>query len=248
MKFNFYRDGVESLIKQYPDILVPLLRNWLVLSVLAMTAAAMSALLIFIKVADEVLEGDTHMMDTAILMWFRTSGDKTDPLGPIWIEDFVRDITALGSPAVLGLFVLITVVFLFLAGQKRLSLFMLAATVGGTLAVTILKEGFGRPRPNLSPEGVYVYTASFPSGHAMISAVVYLTLGALIARLVPGAKLKLYVLTIAFIMTALVGLSRIYLGVHWPSDVVAGWAAGAAWALGCGAIAQFFRLGKAGAK
>lgn len=248
MKFKFYRDDFESMIKQHPDVLIPLVRNWLVLSVLALTAAAASALLIFIKVADEVLEGDTHKMDTAILMWFRTPGDKTDPLGPIWFEDFVRDITALGSPAVLGLFVLITVVFLFLAGQKRLSLFMLTATVGGTLAVTILKEGFGRPRPNLSPEGIYVYTASFPSGHAMISAVVYLTLGALIARLVPGARLKLYVLTVAFIMTILVGLSRVYLGVHWPSDVVAGWAAGAAWALGCGAIAQFIRLGKAGTK
>lgn len=228
--------------------LSPLPRNWLVLSFLALTVAAASALLVFIKVADEVLEGDTHKMDTAILMWLRASGDPADPIGPRWLEDFVRDITALGSPAVLGLFVLISVVFLFLAGQKRLSLFMLVATTGGTLAVTILKEGIDRPRPNLSPDGVYVYTASFPSGHAMVSAVVYLTLGALIARLVPGNRLKLYVIAIAFILTGLVGLSRVYLGVHWPSDVLAGWAAGAAWALGGGAIAQFIHLGNAGTK
>jgi undecaprenyl-diphosphatase len=219
------------------------LRNWLTLRILALTVAATSFLVFFIKVAEEVVEGDTHAIDRWILMRLREAGDPTDPLGPIWFEDFVRDITALGSPAVLGLFVLITFLFLFLAGQKGLSLFVLAATVGGTLAVTILKEGFDRPRPNFSPDGIPVYTASFPSGHAMVSAVVYLTLGALIARLVPGTKLKLYVITTAFILTGLVGLSRVYLGVHWPSDVLAGWAAGAAWALGGGAIAQFIRPG-----
>lgn len=248
MEFKFTRDRLVLLIKQHPDLLAPLLRNWLVLSVLALMAAAASALMVFVKVAGEVLEGDTHKMDTAIILWLRAADDPADPLGPVWLEDFVRDITALGSPAVLGLFVLITVVFLFLAGQKRLSLYMLAATAGGTLAVTILKEGFDRPRPNLSPGGVYVYTASFPSGHAMVSAVVYMTLGALIARLVPGARLKLYVMTIAFCMTGLVGFSRVYLGVHWPSDVLAGWAAGAAWALGGGAIAQFIKLGNEGSK
>ncbi|MGZ8188733.1 MAG: phosphatase PAP2 family protein [Methylosarcina sp.] len=219
------------------------LRNWLTLRILALTVAATSFLVFFIKVAEEVVEGDTHAIDRWILMRLREAGDSTDPLGPVWFEDFVRDITALGSPAVLGLFVLITFLFLFLAGQKGLSLFVLAATVGGTLAVTILKEGFDRPRPNFSPGGIPVYTASFPSGHAMVSAVVYLTLGALIARLAPGTKLKLYVITTAFILTGLVGLSRVYLGVHWPSDVLAGWAAGAAWALGGGAIAQFIRLG-----
>lgn len=214
-------------------------RNRLTLRLLALTVAATSSLALFIEIAEEVVEGDTHTIDRWILMQLRNAGNPGDPIGPRWFEDFVRDITAIGSPAVLGLFVLITFFFLFLAGQKRLSLFVLAATAGGGLTVTMLKQGFDRPRPNLSPDGVYVYTASFPSGHAMVSALVYLTLGALIARLVPGAGLKLYVITTAFILSGLVGLSRVYLGVHWPSDVLAGWAAGAAWALGGGAIAQF---------
>jgi undecaprenyl-diphosphatase len=214
------------------------LRIWPTFRFLALTAAATAFLAFFIKVAEEVAEGDTHAIDRWLLMQLRDAGDATDPLGPVWFEDFVRDITALGSPAVLGLFVLITFFFLFLAGQKRLSWFVLAATVSGTLAVTILKEGFDRPRPDLGPGGIHVYTASFPSGHAMVSAVVYLTLGALIARVVPGVRLKLYVIAIALLLSGLVGLSRVYLGVHWPSDVLAGWAAGAAWALAGGATAH----------
>lgn len=221
-----------------------IIKNGLVVSILALTIAAASALLLFIEVAEEVIEGDTGKIDRFILMSLRTVDAPTDPLGPIWFEDFARDITALGSPGVLGLFVLITAVFLFLLGRRYLSLFILAATTGGTMVVTLLKEGFLRPRPNLMPEGIYVYSASFPSGHAMISAVVYLTLGALIARLVPGTALKFYVMTVAVLLTGLVGLSRVYLGVHWPSDVLAGWAAGAAWALGSGAVAQIIRLGQ----
>ncbi|MGR9087011.1 MAG: phosphatase PAP2 family protein [Gammaproteobacteria bacterium] len=246
MKSNFCREWPESLNRKHPGLPSSLFGNWLVPGVLAMTAAATAALMVFIKVADEMLEGDTHTVDTAIILWLRNADNPADPVGPRWLEDFVRDITALGSPAVLGLFVLITVVFLFLADQKRLSLFMLAATTGGTLVAALLKTGFDRPRPNLSLDGVYVYTASFPSGHAMVSALVYLTLGAMIARLTPRVRLKLYVLTVSFMLTALVGFSRIYLGVHWPSDVLAGWAAGAAWALGGGAIAPFMTLDKEG--
>jgi undecaprenyl-diphosphatase len=230
----------------FDDMVIFMPRNWLVLSVLAMIAAATSALLFFIEVAEEVVEGDTGKVDLLILMWLRVAGDPTDPLGPRWLEDFARDITALGSPAVLGLFVLITTVFFLLVGRRLFALFMLVSTVGGTYVVTILKEAFGRTRPNLMPDGMYVDSASFPSGHAMLSAVVYLTLGALITRLVPRMALKLYVMAIAVVLTGLVGLSRVYLGVHWPSDVLAGWAVGAAWALGGGAVAQSIHLGKVG--
>lgn len=222
------------------------LKNWLVPSVLAMIVAATSALLVFIKVAGEVIEGDTGKFDSLILMWFRAPGEPTNPLGPIWLEDFARDITALGSPAVLGLFVLIATGFLLLIGQRFFALYMLVSTVVGSFVVTILKETFGRSRPTLMSDVMYVDSASFPSGHAMLSAVVYLTLGALIARLVSGITLKLYVMAVAVLLTGLVGLSRVYLGVHWPSDVLAGWAAGAAWALGGGAMAQSIRLGNVG--
>ncbi len=217
--------------------------NRLVLSVLALFAATASALVLFIKMADEVVEGDTRKIDLLILMWLRVTGNPNDPVGPFWLEDFARDITSLGSPAVLGLYVAIATTFLLLTGQRFFALFTIVSTVLGAFIVTIMKELFGRTRPNFRPDGIIVYSESFPSGHAMISAVVYLTLGALISRLVNGVALKLYVMAVALILTGLVGLSRVYLGAHWPSDVLAGWAVGAAWALGGGAIAQLIRFG-----
>lgn len=220
------------------------LDNGSIIKVLTLVTAATAALSLFIKVAEEVIEGDTHAVDHRVILWLRDTGKSNDPWGPIWLEDIARDITALGSPAVLGLFVLLASSFLLLAGKRTLSLFMLAAAGGGTLVVTVLKEAFARPRPQLAPDGLFVYTASFPSGHAMVSAVVYLTLGALIARLAPMTRLKLYIMSIAVMLTGLVGFSRIYLGAHWPSDVLAGWAVGAAWALAGGALAQMMDLDK----
>jgi Membrane-associated phospholipid phosphatase len=219
------------------------LKNYTELGVLAMVAAANAALLVFIKIAAEVSEGETEVLDLAILMWLRSPTDPSDPLGPLWLEDFVRDITALGSPIVLGLLVLTSIIYLVLAGQRLLWLFMLLATGSGALASLGLKALFGRDRPDLSLHGMPVYASSFPSGHAMLSTLVYLTLATLIARLAPSPVLKLYIMVVALAFSTLVGISRIYLGVHWPTDVLAGWAAGAAWALACGAIARIIHLG-----
>ena len=123
--------------------------------------------------------------------------------------------------------------------------FVIAAVVGGTLLSTALKMGFERPRPDLVPHGTRIYTASFPSGHAMLSAVTYLTLGALLARVQKRRRVKALLLGLAILITLLVGMSRVYLGVHWPSDVLAGWCVGAAWAALCWFVAlQLQRRGE----
>ena len=106
---------------------------------------------------------------------------------------------------------------------------MVIAIASGIALSFALKAGFDRPRPDLVPHGSVVYTTSFPSGHSMLAATVYPTLGALLARLQPEKRLKAYVL-LAILVTIAVGVSRVYLGVHWPTDVLAGWAAGATWA------------------
>ncbi len=224
---------------------MPRFRNRLELRILSTIFAATSLLWLFLAVAEEVIEGETRVIDTAMLLAFRSPDDVTRPLGPAWLQEFVRDISGLGSPGVLGLITLIVVVFLLLSRRLRTAIFVLATLMGGALISTLLKIGFDRPRPTLVPHGTVVYSASFPSSHAMISTIVYLTLGALIARLLTGeSRLKYYVMAVSALFPVLIGVSRVYLGVHWPSDVLAGWAAGTAWVLGCWATEQIFNLNK----
>lgn len=194
---------------------------------------AAAALYAFAKLADEVGEGGTRAFDERVLLALRTPGDLADPLGPRWLEEMMRDFTALGSTGVLALMVLAVGGFLVMTRKSHAALTVLVAVVSGVLLSQTMKWAYARPRPELVPHGAEVFTASFPSGHAMMSAIVYLTLGALLARTQAGQAVKAYILSVAVILTMLVGVSRVYLGVHWPTDVLAGWALGGVWALAC---------------
>ncbi len=211
-------------------------------TLIAVALAAISAWG-FIELLDDVQEGDTREVDEAIILAFRVPGDPADPIGPLWLEEAVRDITALGSTPILVIAVLAVAGFLMLAKAWRPAIFTLVASGGGLILSPLLKEVIDRPRPDLVPHGNTVFTSSFPSGHSMLSAIVYFTLAALIARLIKRRWLKGYALGVAMVLILLVGTSRVYLGVHWPSDVLAGWAAGAAWALGCWLVARWIGLG-----
>jgi undecaprenyl-diphosphatase len=192
----------------------------------------------FVELADEVTEDEAASIDEAVLLSLRNPGDLSDPVGPGWVEEMGRDFTALGSMGVLTLITLAVLGYLLLAGRNRTSLFTLLAVSGGMLLSTLLKMGFDRARPDLVPHHTTVYTASFPSGHSMMAALTYLTLAAILSRVHTSPLLKAYLLIIAAVITLLVGVSRVYLGVHWPTDVLAGWAAGAAWAALCWLIAR----------
>jgi undecaprenyl-diphosphatase len=126
--------------------------------------------------------------------------------------------------------------YLLLAGKRNAAIAVFVAVAGGQILSTLLKLGFDRVRPDLVPHGSFVYTSSFPSGHSMMAAITYLTLGAMLARVQATIRIKIYLLTVAVFLTVLVGVSRVYLGVHWPTDVAAGWAVGAAWALLCSLV------------
>ena len=193
----------------------------------------------FAELAGEVVEGDSLRLDRAILLALRDPADPADPIGPRWFEEMARDMTALGSHLILGGATLAAAGYLLLSRQRGAALLLLAAIGGGMLLSQGLKLGFDRPRPDLVPHAVAVYTASFPSGHAMLSAVTWLTLGALLMRVQRRRRLKAYILSIAVLTTLLVGASRVYLGVHWPSDVLAGWCVGAGWALLCWQASRF---------
>lgn len=201
-------------------------------------ALVASGVWIFAAIAEEVAEGETRAFDTALLLALRVPGDPADPLGPPWVEEFARDVTALGGTGFLTFLTLAAVGLLWLQRRHGTALFVLAAVTSGMVISNTAKAFFDRPRPDLVPHGSYVYTASFPSGHSLMAAVTYLTLALLLARSFAEARLKAYVIGLAALVTLAVGVSRVYLGVHWPTDVAAGWAAGAAWALGCAALAR----------
>lgn len=201
---------------------------------------AASALLIatlgamgFLAIADEVAEGETHALDLAVLRALRVEGQPQTLIGPHWLHVAATDVTALGSVTVLGLIILLA--FALLASLRRWSegALLLAGAGGGLLISQGLKRVFGRERPELAYRAVEAVNASFPSGHAMLSAVVFLTLGVLTARFADRRRVRVLAMSAAVLLSLLVGASRVYLGVHWASDVLAGWCVGAAWAMAC---------------
>lgn len=189
--------------------------------------------------AGGVLEGHTAGIDRAILLWLRNPADLSDPLGPRWVEELGRDVTAFGGLGALAIISLSVAGFLWLQGNRRSMWLLLASVGGGRLASSLMKLGFDRPRPDLVPHGSIVYSTSFPSAHSMMAAIVYLTLAVLVARVQPRLAVKIYLIALAALMTVAVGISRVYLGVHWPTDVLAGWVFGTLWAVGTLEIARW---------
>jgi undecaprenyl-diphosphatase len=195
----------------------------------------------FAELADEVADGETHAFDRAVMLALREPQDPAQALGPAWLELVARDVTSLGGAAVLVLLSLAAVGYLLLSRRHGAAVFVVVSIAGGTLLSSALKSLFGRPRPDLVPHAVEVTSASFPSGHSMLAMVTYLTLGAVLAEVQPQRRFKIYILGWAVFLALLVGASRVYLGVHWPTDVLAGWCIGSAWALLCGSVALWLQ-------
>lgn len=185
----------------------------------------------FFGLASEIQEREYEDYDRAILLALREPNALHDPIGPHWVEEMGRDLTALGGFTVLTALTIVSVGLMLLMRKTRLALLALVAVSGGMMASNILKQIFARSRPDVVPHGVLVTSASFPSGHAMMAATVYLTLGVLLARTQPKAAIRLYIIGVSTGIAVLVGISRVYLGVHWPTDVLGGWILGAVWAL-----------------
>jgi undecaprenyl-diphosphatase len=192
-------------------------------------------------IAQEVVEGKTLAFDRGIMLALRSSADPSVPIGPAWLPEAARDVTSLGSMVVIGIITFAVVGYLFLADKSAVAWLMLIAVVGGIAVSDLLKSAFGRARPDVVHPIARVFTTSFPSAHATMSAITYLTIGAIMARSQPSTTISLYFMSLAVFLTVLIGVSRIYLGVHYPTDVLAGWCIGGAWALGCWAIVTRFQ-------
>lgn len=196
----------------------------------ALLAACLVCWFAFLKFCSEVMEGESRDIDQVIIFFIRDHTLPEQLFGRPWFAEMVRDISGLGGIAVLTLLTITVAIYLAIRRSWGQALYVVVAIVTGSAFSNILKMGFDRPRPDIIPHGSHTMLPSFPSGHSMVSAIVYLTLGAMVATAHSGRWTRIYLMTVPAILTLLIGISRIYLGVHWPSDVLAGWLGGAAWA------------------
>jgi undecaprenyl-diphosphatase len=225
-----------------PDKAAKISKKGASLSILAIACL----LFTFGVIAQNVTENRSFAFDQRIVLALRDPVNPPTPIGPAWIQEAARDLTSLGSIIVLSILTLTVSGYLFLARKSAAAWLMIVAVFGGIALNDLLKLAFARPRPDLAYQAVRVFTSSFPSGHAELSAIAYLTIAALLARTQSSFKIGFYFIALAVLLTILIGISRVYLGVHYPSDVLAGWCIGAAWALGCWALMTWIQRGGRG--
>ncbi|RYG00826.1 MAG: phosphatase PAP2 family protein [Caulobacteraceae bacterium] len=186
---------------------------------------------LFLSIADEVAEGETAALDRRLLLAFRSPGDPSDPLGPRWFEESMRDITALGGFTVVTLLTIVATLLLVFHQRRREALIFAGTVILAYASSEVLKAFYDRDRPMIVAHGSIVYSQSFPSGHSTAAAATFLTLATVLASVESNRRTKALIYALAITAMIAVGVSRVYLGVHWPTDVLAGWALGATWAL-----------------
>jgi len=214
----------DSAVNWFRDLIV---KSWEKRFALVLVFIFLGVVGGFFEFASEVREKETEKFDEAVMLAIRES----DPTRSPRVGEIARDLTALGGVTVLTIVTLVSFGVAVFSGRTKLGWLGVSAVVAGSLATSLLKHSYDRPRPDLFEHGSWVYNASFPSGHSMMSAVVYLTLGILVARIQSRRAVRWFIVSISIMLTLLVGFSRIYLGVHWPTDVVGGWMLGGAWAV-----------------
>lgn len=198
---------------------------------------------IFLRLGSEIREGENFALDRLILHALRSANNPDLPIGPAWLQAAMIDITALGGVTILTLLTALTAGYLLASRKTAIAIFLALAIASGAMLSSLLKIGYARPRPDLVAHLVDVQSLSFPSGHAMNSAITYLTLGALLARTEGRRRVTIFLMATAIFLTLIIGISRVYLGVHWPSDVLAGWCVGASWAVLCSLLARALQRG-----
>lgn len=235
--------GVDIALRRLHDAF-RLSRRWLggqEAVVLVTAFVIVLALFGFVELVTELREGEMRQFDEWLLRLFRRTDNPALLIGPLWLSEAVTDITALGGNVILVMVLLCATGYLALRQRYGATVLVLVASAGGGLLSLALKQAFARERPDVVPHLVTVEGLSFPSGHSMAAAVIYLTLGALLARFAQLRRVRVYVIAVSLGLTFLIGITRICLGVHNPTDVLAGWAGGLAWALLCWLGARYLQ-------
>ncbi|WP_417424599.1 phosphatase PAP2 family protein [Hoeflea sp.] len=236
------RMAAEKITSSLAEWLVRGVRNGSVhrLPVLLMGVVTLG-LFAFISIADEMAEGEIRNIDETLFLLLRVPGDPSTPLGPEWLQEIALEVTAVGGFPLIILTLAAVTGFFIVTKRYGAALYAVLSVGSGALLSQTLKQYYARPRPDLVDHLDNVHTLSFPSGHALVTTVAYLTLAALVIGYLDDRRARAYVLLVAIFVAVLVGVSRVYLGVHWPSDVAAGWALGAAWASFSWLIVHFLK-------
>ncbi|WJI61906.1 phosphatase PAP2 family protein [Mesorhizobium sp. C416B] len=201
---------------------------------LAVVAICAVSLLTFGFLVAEMRLDQIAEVDKRLLLSLRNPSDLSNPLGPVWFGEMVRDFTALGSTGVLVFVTAAGIGYMYAQGMVKEGVYLLLVVASGRVTDILLKYFVARPRPAIVPHIVTETTTSFPSSHAMMSAVVYLSIAVIVISDTNARKFaKVYFLSVAILLTSVIGASRVYLGVHWPSDVLAGWSVGVFWVTAC---------------
>lgn len=200
---------------------------------------------LFMSIAGEVAEGETAALDRRLLLAFRSPGDASDPLGPRWFEESMRDVTAIGGFTLVTLLTVVATLLLLFHQRRREALIFAGTVILAYASSEVLKAFYDRDRPMLVAHGSIVYSQSFPSGHSTAAAATFLTLATVLASFETKRRSKALIYALAITGMIAVGVSRVYLGVHWPTDVLAGWALGASWALAAWIVLVFTQPGRA---
>jgi undecaprenyl-diphosphatase len=212
--------------------------------VLASAALAIVAgLAVFALLANTAPDGEYRDLEEKIMRSLRQADDPSRIIGPWWVQEVARDVSALGSAVTLIFMSVLVLGYLLMRRGYAAAVLMAVATLGGYGLSGGLKAAVGRERPDVVPHLSHVTSESFPSGHSMLASVVYLTLGALLAQTLARRREKVYVIHAALFLSTAIGVSRVLLGVHYPTDVLAGWAVGTAWALLCWYVAWRLQRG-----
>lgn len=215
--------------------------RWRGFTLLLSWATVAGGLWIFLVLTEEVLGKDTHEVEKRIMLALRNPDDLHRLIGPSWLEHAAVNLTALGSVSVLTLLVVLVAGY-FLVTRQFVSAALLAiASLGGTIISHVLKQLVARDRPDVVPHLARIHDPSFPSGHSLLSTVIFLTIAVILAHSVPDRRAKVYLVFSALLLAFIVGLTRILIGVHYPSDVLAGWTIGAVWAVLCWLATDYWR-------
>ena len=203
---------------------------------LALWIALAGAAWAFLRVAGEFREGELTAFDTWVLLRLRHPNNPHQAIGPIWLTDGMRDITSLGSVTVLFFITAVAALILYFHNKKPHAAVLGAAVLLSQLSGDVLKNFYGRVRPAFAVYGTPPVSLSFPSGHSTTATTAYFLLATIAAGLETRTAVRILYFAIAALLALSIGFSRVFLGVHWPSDVMAGWCVGGFWALAAGSV------------